>query len=194
MKLHTAIYARVSTKDKGQDPEMQLHHLRKYAKSRGLSIYKEYVDRGASGAKEQRPALDALMAAARRRQFDTILVFRFDRFARSVPHLIKALEEFNHLGIDFISFTENIDTSSPMGKMVYTLLGAVAQLQRDIISENVKKGLERARANGKVVGRPKTSVDVEEVKKLRASGVSFRMIAEKLGVKKSTVFNALQKV
>ena len=114
-ETNVAIYARVSTVGKGQDVDMQLRDLRAYATSRGLSIFKEYVDDGISGRKDKRPALDMLMNDARKRRFDTILVWRFDRFARSTRHLVTALEDFRHLGIDFISFQENIDTSSPMG-------------------------------------------------------------------------------
>lgn len=189
--LQTAIYARVSTKGKGQSPDMQLHHLRKYAKARGFKIYKEYIDSGVSGAKEKRPALNELMSAARHKKFDAVLVFKFDRFARSSKHLITALNEFQHLDIDFISYTEQIDTSSPMGQAMFTVMSAMAQLERDLISERVKAGLEGARAKGRVGGRPKVTVDVKKAQKLKKEGLSYRGIAERLGVKKSTVYNAL---
>ena len=192
--ISTAIYARVSTKDKGQNPDMQLFHLRKYAESRGMQIYKEYVDKGVSGTKEKRPALDELMEAAKQRKFDAVLVFKFDRFARSSKHLIMALDEFRHLGVDFISYTEQIDTSSPMGQAMFTVMSAMGQLERDLISERVKAGLERARAEGRKGGRPKKIIDIEKAKKLKAQGLGYRSIAKKLGAKPSTVYEALLKV
>ncbi len=132
-----AIYARVSTKNNGQDPETQLMALREYVQARGLEVFGEYVDIGISGSKDSRPALNRLMADARKRRFDTVLVARFDRFARSTRHLVLALEEFNALGVDFISLSESVDTSTPMGKMVYTVIAAVAELERSLIRERV---------------------------------------------------------
>ena len=128
-----ALYARVSTKNNGQDPETQLIALREYCSARSLEIVCEYVDIGISGAKESRPQLEKLMTDGRRRCFDSVLVARFDRFARSVRHLVMALDEFNSLGIHFISLSEAIDTSTPMGKMVFTVIGAVAELERELI-------------------------------------------------------------
>ena len=187
----TAIYARVSTKDKGQDPEMQLYHLRKYAKSRGMKVYKEYVDKGVSGTKEKRPALDELMESAKQRKFDAVLVFKFDRFARSSKHLIFALEEFKHLGIDFISYTENLDTSSPMGQAMFTVMAAMGQLERDLISERVKAGLERAKSEGRKGGRPKAVIDIQKARRLREKGLSYREVAKKMKANYGTVYQAL---
>lgn len=187
MTKKAALYARVSTQDKGQDPEMQLYHLRNYVKNRGFEVYKEYVDHGISGTKDNRPALNELMNDAHKKHFDLVLVWRFDRFGRSLPHLVRALEEFNHLGIDFISYSENIDTSSPMGKAMFAIIGAFAQYQRDVIVDNVKGGLERARANGKKLGRPKTKVTLEQIQKIRAQGLSIRKTAKKLKIAKATV-------
>jgi DNA invertase Pin-like site-specific DNA recombinase len=124
-----------------------------YCQQRGLEVYKVYVDRGISGTKDKRPALDTLMDDARKRRFDAVLVWRFDRFARSTRHLITALEEFRHYGIDFISFHENIDTSSPMGKAMFTVVAAVAELERSLIAERVKAGLRNAKSKGKHIGR-----------------------------------------
>src|SRR5580700_7492479 len=126
--MRAAIYARVST-NQGQDPEMQLREVREYCVRRGLEV-SEYVDAGISGAKDSRPQLNQLMADAKRRRFDAVVVWKFDRFARSVSHLLRALEEFRSLGIEFVSLSEQVDTSTPTGKMVFTVLGAVAELER----------------------------------------------------------------
>lgn len=146
---NAVLYARVSTKNNGQNPETQLIALRDYASNRGLTIVKEYVDHGVSGAKERRPQLDALMADARKGKFDAVLVWKFDRFARSTRHLVQALEEFQSLGIHFVSLTESIGTSTPMGRMIFTVLVAVAELERSLICERVASGLARARKQGK---------------------------------------------
>ena len=190
-QTNAAIYARVSTVGKCQDVDMQLHELRTYANSRGLSIYKEYVDDGISGRKDKRPALDVLMNDAKKRRFDAVLVWRFDRFARSTKHLVTALEEFRHLGIDFISFQENIDTSSPMGKAMFTIVSAIAELEADIIRERVVAGIANARAKGKRLGRPSPHVDQEELRGLRDSGLTIRAIADRLNLKRSFVHKTL---
>lgn len=147
-----AIYARVSTTD--QSTETQLLDLRRYVADRAWDIFEEYCDNGISGTKDSRPALNQLMDDARKRRFDVVLVWRFDRFARSTKHLILAMEEFKNLGIDFVSYQENIDTSSPLGGAIFTIISAVAQLERDIIAERVRAGLRRARERGKRLGRP----------------------------------------
>lgn len=186
-----ALYARVSTKGNGQDPETQLVALREYAQARGFEIVGEYVDVGISGATERRPELDCLMKDARRRKLDAVLVARFDRFARSTRHLVLALDEFSALGIDFISLSESIDTSTPMGKMVFTVIGAVAELERSLIRERVVMGLERARKQGKRLGRPKIAVDGPRIDDLRRQGLSIREIAARLKISKSAVARAL---
>ncbi len=180
--MRVGIYARVSTTDKGQDPELQLGPLREYVQARGWTVYQEYVDEGVSGTKERRPALDQLMSDARRRLFDAVLVWRFDRFARSTRHLINALHEFRHLGIAFISYQENLDTSSPLGEAMFSIIAAIAQLERDIIRDRVKAGVNRARSRGKRLGRPKKIFRRDQVEKLRAQGLSFRQIGKRLGI------------
>jgi len=180
-----AIYARVSTTD--QSTESQLLDLRRYVRERGWNIYKEYVDEGVSGTKDSRPALNELMNDAKKRRFDVLLVWRFDRFARSTKHLILALEEFKNLGIDFVSYQENIDTSSPLGSAIFTIISAVAQLERDIIAERVKAGLRRAKERGRRIGRPKISVDEGEILRLRAGGHSLREIAQQAGISHTKV-------
>jgi len=184
-----AVYARVSTTD--QSTESQLLDLRRYTRERGWNIFKEYVDKGISGTKDSRPALNDLMNDAKKRRLDVVLVWRFDRFARSTKHLILALEEFKNLGIDFVSYQENIDTSSPLGSAIFTIISAVAQLERDIIAERVKAGLRRARENGKKLGRPSAQVDVEKVLQMRAGGLSLRAIAKETGVSRTTVSDVL---
>ena len=184
-----AIYARVSTTD--QSTESQLLDLRRYTRERGWDIFKEYVDEGISGTTDSRPALNELMNDAKKRKFDVVLVWRFDRFARSTKHLILALEEFRNLGIDFVSYQENIDTSSPLGSAIFTIISAVAQLERDIIAERVKAGLRRAKENGKKLGRPRVSVDTEKIHWLRSKGLSLRAIAKETGVSRTTVSDLL---
>ena len=187
------IYCRVSTL--GQSTDSQLLDLRRYVSERQWHIFKEYCDNGISGTKDSRPALDELMDAARKRRFDTVLVWRFDRFARSTKHLILALEEFRNLGVDFISYQENIDTSSPLGSAIFTIISAVAQLEKDIIAERVKAGLRRARENGKKLGRPKgTALDVEMIHGLRSEGLSLQQIATELNTSKTTVSRLLGSV
>src|SRR5262249_47538536 len=133
------------------------------------------------------PILDKLMKDARSRKLDAVIVARFDRFARSVKHLITALKEFNGLGVDFISLNESIDTSTAMGRMVFTILGAVAELERNIIRERVTMGLHRARKEGVTLGRPKIVIDRETVRELYKAGNSVRTIAAEMGLTKSTV-------
>jgi len=184
-----ALYARVSTTD--QSTDSQLLDLRRYTQERNWHIFKEYCDNGISGTKDSRPALNELMNDAKKRRFDVVLVWRFDRFARSTKHLILALEEFKNLGIDFVSFQENIDTSSPLGSAIFTIISAVAQLERDIIAERVKAGLRRAKENGKRLGRPRASVDTEKIHWLRSQGLSLRAIAKETGVSRTTVSDLL---
>jgi DNA invertase Pin-like site-specific DNA recombinase len=175
--IRAAIYARVSTNE--QSPELQLRDLRQYTIARGLAAT-EYVDTGFSGAKQSRPALDRLMNDARKRRFDCVFVWRFDRFARSTKHLLLALEEFRSLGIQFISYQENIDTTSPLGQALFTIVSAVAQLERDLIRERVRAGLRNARAKGKQFGRRRVEVDPASVAALRSEGLSWSQICQRL--------------
>src|ERR1039458_6391364 len=183
--MRIGIYARVSTKD--QSCELQVRDLRAYCAARGFDLVREYVDVGQSGAKDSRPELNILMDDARKRQFDAIVVWRFDRFARSTKHLLSAVEEFRSLGIQFISYQENIDTSSALGQALFTIVSAVAQLERDLIRERVTAGIRHACACSKQLGRPRRIIDREELVRLQAEGVSLRQIAKKLGVLYGTV-------
>ena len=155
--MRVSLYARVSTDRGQQDPMLQIRELREYCQRRGWEIVSEYVDR-MTGTKDRRPELDRLMADAHKRRFDVVIVWKFDRFARSVSHLIRALENFQALGIQFVSLSESIDTSTPAGKMVFTVLGAVAELERSLIVERVRAGLRNARAKGKRLGRPSKGI------------------------------------
>src|SRR5215467_3417679 len=175
--MTVAIYARVSTSGTGQSPEMQLRELREYCERRGWNIAGEYIDVGVSGAKDSRPELNRLMADAHKRRFDVVCVWRFDRFARSVSHLLRALETLKALGIDFVSESEQMDTSTPAGKMVFTVLGAVAELERSLIVERVRAGLRNARAKGKRLGRPQKVLDVQRIATLRTQGFGWKRIA-----------------
>ena len=187
--MRYAIYARVSTTQ--QTVEMQLRDLRAYCVARNLVDVAEYVDAGISGAKDDRPELNRLMNDVRKRKLDGILVWRFDRFARSTKHLLIALEEFRSLGIQFVSYQENLDTSSPLGQALFTIIAAVAQLERDIIRERVTAGVRNARAAGKTLGRPKRVVNRDKAQRLRSEGMSLREIAAELGVGYGTVRNCL---
>lgn len=188
--VRAALYARVSTANNGQDPSMQTRELGEYCEHRGWQIVGEYVDLGISGAKEKRPELDRLMADAHRCRFDVVIVWKFDRFARSVSHLLRALETFNSLGIAFVSLSEQIDTTTPTGKMVFTVLGAVAELERSLIAERVRAGLRNAKAKGKRLGRPRVVADASRIALLRGSGASWRSVAQSLGLSVRTARRA----
>jgi DNA invertase Pin-like site-specific DNA recombinase len=186
--MRAALYARVSTVGHGQDPEMQLRELREYCQRRGWEPAGEFIDIGISGAKEKRVALDRLIAGAHRRRFDAVVVWKFDRFARSVSHLLRALDTFQSLGIEFVSLSEQMDTSTPTGKMVFTVLGAVAELERSLIAERVRAGLRNARAKGKRLGRPRKNLDGGRITALRAQGSGWRAIAKELRVGVGTLY------
>jgi len=176
-----AVYSRVST-NHGQDPELQLRELREYAASRGLTIIQEYTDVGFSGSKDSRPALNQLMADASRRKFDAVLVWKLDRFGRSLRHLVNALAELEALGLTFVSLRDNLDLSTPSGRLMFQIIGAMAEFERSLIQERVKAGLRNARAKGKRLGRPPIFVSQSRLDTLRASGASWRAISKELGV------------
>jgi DNA invertase Pin-like site-specific DNA recombinase len=190
MTTRAAIYGRVSTTNHGQDVTLQTRELGQFVKARGWNAVDEYVDEGISGTKDRRPALDRLMSDAHKRKFDVVVCWRFDRFARSVSHLLRALETFNALGIAFVSLTENVDTTTPTGKMIFTVLGAVAELERSLIVERVRAGLRNARAKGKTLGRPRIAVDTARIDRLRASGLSWPKIAAEMSMSVGTVYQA----
>jgi DNA invertase Pin-like site-specific DNA recombinase len=161
---------------------MQLRELREYCDRRGWTIAGEYVDAGISGAKDRRPELDRLMTDAYKRRFNVVAVWKFDRFGRSVSHLLRALDTFRVLGIEFVSLSESLDTATPAGRMVLTVLGEVAELERSLIAERVRAGLRNARAMGKRLGRPRVVVDAATIGRLRSQGRTVREIASELGI------------
>jgi DNA invertase Pin-like site-specific DNA recombinase len=189
--MRAAIYARVSTNN-GQDPSMQTRELREYCQRRGWEIEGEYVDAGVSGAKERRPQLDALLVACRKRRVDAVVVYRYDRFARSLRQLVNALEEFRSLGIEFISLHDGVDTSTPNGRLVFGIFASIAEFERELIRDRVKSGIAAARSKGKKLGRPRVIVDAAEVARLRAQGLGWKVIAKQLGHGVGTIMRMAQ--
>jgi DNA invertase Pin-like site-specific DNA recombinase len=179
-----AIYCRVSTAD--QHPETQLYDLREMARQRGYEVIHEYTD-VISGAKAKRPGLDQLLADARRHRFDVVLVAAFDRMARSVRHFLEVLDELSHLGIEFISHRENIDTGGPLGRAMVVIVGAIAELERNLIVERVKAGMRRARLEGRQIGRTPLDIDRGQVMRDRRSGMSLTCVAKKHRISRASV-------
>ena len=184
-----ALYARVSTNHHGQEPEMLLTEQREYAHRRNWVITGEYVDT-VSGSKDSRPQLNRLMAEAHQRKFDAIVVWKIDRFGRSLKHLVNALADLAAYGIAFVSLRDNLDLSTPSGRLMFQIIGAMSEFERALIQERVCAGLHHARSRGKVLGRPRTEVDLNRLKTLRAAGCSWRTIADELGVAVSVAFKA----
>ncbi len=184
--MRVALYARVSTKD--QNPDTQLQALREYAARRGTEAL-EYVDHGISGARDRRPALDELMQAARRRGVDAVVCTKLDRLARSVRHLTELGAEFEALGVNLVVLDQAIDTSTPTGRLLFNVLGCIAEFERDLIRERVISGLAAAKVRGAPIGRPRRldAQGIQRVRRLRDSGHTVRAIATKLGVSASTV-------
>jgi DNA invertase Pin-like site-specific DNA recombinase len=186
-----AIYGRVST-NSGQNPEMQIRELRAYCKNRSWKIVGEFVDSGVSGGTDSRPQLNTMMADAHLRRFDVVAVWDFSRFARSTSHLLRALETFSSLGIEFVSLREQIDTGAPTGKMVFTILGSVAELERSLIGERVRAGLRNAKAKGTRLGRPPlrdfSPADIRQLRRERRGGMSFKRLARKFNTSVWTAF------
>ncbi len=192
-----AFYSRVSTTNHGQDPELQLRDLRDYAAARGWTVISEYTDLGVSGAKDSRPQLNRLMADSRQRKFDVVLVWKLDRLGRSLRHLINTLAEFDALGIAFVSLRDSLDLSLPSGRLMFQIIGAIAEFERSLIQERVRAGIRNARAKGKKFGRPRVPVDAARIAALRASGHSWSEVCEVLELSKGTaqraVYNKLPK-
>jgi DNA invertase Pin-like site-specific DNA recombinase len=194
-EVRASLYARCSTHDKGQDPELQLQPLREYCQRRGFEIAGEYVDNGVSGTKDCRPQLDRLMDAARKRQIDIIIVWKLDRFGRSLKQLVTALDELSGLGVGFISYQDNLDLTTAQGRLMFHIIGAMAEFERELIRERVKAGLDNARRKGKRLGRkPLPPVDRDKVTSLfvKDPSLSVRKIARKVGLSTGLVGRVLQ--
>jgi DNA invertase Pin-like site-specific DNA recombinase len=189
--MRVALYARVSTLN-GQHPEMQLAELREYASRRGWNVVGEYVDEGVSGSKESRPQLNRLMADVHRRKFEIVLVWKIDRFGRSLKHLVNALADLDSYSVAFVSLRDNLDLSTPSGRLMFQIIGAMAEFERALIQERVRAGLKSARARGTRLGRPRTSVDADQIARLRAAGASWREISQEMGIGTGTAVRALQ--
>ena len=190
--MRVAIYGRVSTAE--QSTQMQLEELRAYCQRRQWEIAEEFTDTGISGSKESRPALNRLLAEARRRKFDAVLVYRYDRFARSLRQLVNALSEFDALGIHFVSLHEGVDTSTPNGRLVFGIFASIAEFERELIRSRVRSGLAAARSRGKKLGRPRVSPDASKIASLREAGRSWPQIAKQLGVGVGTAYRAYQEL
>jgi DNA invertase Pin-like site-specific DNA recombinase len=185
-----ALYMRVSTLD--QHPETQLYDLRQMAGQRGLEIVQEYADR-ISGAKARRPGLDQMMTDARRGRFDVVLVWASDRIARSVKHFLEVLDELGRLQVEYVSFRENIDTGGPLGRAIVIIIGAVAELERNLIIERVRAGMRRARLEGQHIGRNPLILDNAAIQRDRGQGQSIRQIAKGYRISTATVQRVLRK-
>ncbi len=189
--MKVVLYTRVSRKE--QTPENQLQDLRRFADARGFEVVGEYTDVGVSGRKERRPGLDAVLTLVRSRQADAVLVAAFDRFGRSLSHLVRALEEFQHIGVGFISLREQLDLASPTGRVMFAVIAAMAEFERELIRERVQAGLRRARAQGKRLGRPPRVFHRDRVLALHEAGQSLTKIAAHLGVSRRTVQRVLRR-
>jgi len=183
-----ALYLRVSTVD--QHPETQVYDLRQMAAQRGYEITQEYTDR-ISGVKQRRPGLDEMMRDARRGRFDVVLTWSCDRIARSTRHLLEVLDELNHLGLEFVSFRESIDTGGPLGRAIVVIIGAIAELERNLIVERVKAGMRRARLEGRHIGRQPLELDRDAIVCDRRRGLSLGQIAKAHRISRTTVHRVL---
>jgi len=193
-KKRVAIYARVSTLEKGQDPETQLRQLREYVERRNFELAGEFVDY-ASGKTENREQYKTMLDLVRKRQIDVVLVWRYDRFARSTQALVNALNEFRSLGVDFISYQENIDTTTPQGELIFSIMASLAQFESALISQRVKAGMARAKSQGKRVSRPPLSdMKQKHIHDLYKNKVSIKQISKQLGISYGSAWNYVQQL
>ena len=188
--MRAVLYGRVSTANNGQDVTMQIREFHEFCKNRGWNVTDEYVDAGISGSKDSRPELNRLMADAKRRKFDAVIVYRFDRFARSTRHLVNALAEFNALGIQFVSMHEGVDTTTPNGRLVFGIFASIAEFERELIRDRVRSGLRNAKAKGKRLGRPRTTVNAARIASLRSQGASWSEVCTVTGLTAGTAKRA----
>jgi DNA invertase Pin-like site-specific DNA recombinase len=192
--MKVAIYARVSKMNGHQNPDTQLLPQREECQRRGWTIFEEYVDRGVSGAKDSRPALNRLMADAKRKRFDAVLVWKLDRFGRSLQHLVNALAEFQALGIAFVSVTDQLDMTTPQGRLMFGIISCMSEFERALIVERVKAGMSRAKLHGKLPGRKRMAIDWAAVRARTAAGESRRAVARDLGISPALVTRRLNAV
>jgi DNA invertase Pin-like site-specific DNA recombinase len=191
-EVRAAIYARVSTTDKGQDPELQLKPLRAYCRARGWKVFEEFID-CCSGAKDSRPELDELMYYAKRRDLDCVVVWKLDRFGRSLKHLVNTLEELDRLGVKLVSYQEQIDLTTPTGKLMFHIVAAMAEFERELIKERVRAGIRNAKSKGKRIGRmPIAPETTKQVLALNGQGMSVRQIAAALDISVGAVHKTLK--
>lgn len=194
LKPRVAIYARVSTFEKGQDPETQLIQLREYVERREFELVDTFVDY-ASGKTENREQYQAMLQLVRKRKIDVVLVWRYDRFARSTQALVNALSEFKSLGVDFISYQENIDTTTPQGELIFSIMASLAQFESALISNRVKAGMARAKAQGKRIARPPLTQSIQHrIQELYNSKTSIKQISKQLGISYGSAWNYVQKL
>lgn len=186
--MRVAIYSRVSTAD--QKIEMQSDELKAYCLRRGWEIVGDFIDSGVSGAKESRPALNRLLAESKLRMFDVVLVYRYDRFARSLRQLVNTLSDFDALGISFVSLHENVDTTTPNGRLVFGIFASIAEFERELIRDRIRSGIRAAKARGIRFGRPRVDVNPAKVKAMRAAGKSWAQVCRATGLSKGTAFRA----
>jgi len=184
--MRIALYARVSTLN-GQNPETQLIELREYASHRGWQVAGEYVDAGVSGSKDSRPSLNRMMAHAHQRRFDAILVWKLDRFGRSLKHLVTAIAELEALGVTFVSLKDNWDLGTPSGRLMFQIVGAMAEFERSLIAERIRAGMRRRRLEGLSLGRSPTQVDHARLVADRLSGMSLTQVARRYSVSRASV-------
>ena len=190
---HAAIYGRVSTLT-NQNTAMQVRDLRELADRRGFKVLYEYLDEGFSGAKSSRPALDEMLADAKRGKFRILLVWKLDRLGRSLAHLIRLLEDLRACNVELVSFSEGLDFTTTTGKLLYQMLSAFAEFERDCIRERVRSGLRNAKAKGKRLGRPRVFADAPRIATLRAQGHSWREIVSETGISKGSAQRALARL
>lgn len=188
-KNRTLIYARVSTRHRDQKPEVQIEELRRYCSAREFEITEEIVDHGYSGSSDSRPGLKRLIALVRSREVDIVIVVKMDRLFRSLKHLVTSLEEFHALGVQFIATKDNVDYTTPGGRLFVQMLGALAEFEKSLLVERTIMGLEHARRKGIRLGRPRTS-NLDEIRLLRAQGLSYRAIRNKTGASMGTITEA----
>jgi len=190
--IRAVLYARISTTGHGQDMGLQVSELEQVAAQRGWDVVGVFADEGVSGAMESRPALDRMMDAARRGKVDVVAVWRLDRFARSTGHLLAALEEFRVLGVAFVSIREQVDFTTPVGKVMFTLISAISEFERSLIRERVIAGVRRAQAKGKHCGRPRVELDLRPALALMREGRGLKQVARMLGLSRSTLRRRLE--